>query len=432
MERVGPLASGGEADARMEILMHEHDSVAAQNAALRSPVEGVPRLAIDPFDEAFLADPYAYHEALREAGPVVWLEPLGVYATARYAEVKTALEDWRNFVSGRGVGLADFAREKPWRPLSLLIEADPPTHDRTRRLLAGVASLPRLRSLAPLWKAVAEGLISELVERGRFDAITDLAEEFPLRVFPQTIGMMDGARDHLLPYAGLTFNAFGPRNAILLESEERARTAVQWVDEACRRENLRPDGWGMDVYRAADEGLCTPDEAHRIVRTFLSAGVDTTVNGIGNMINALAAHPDQWAALRGDPQLKRKVFEEALRWDSTVQTFFRTTGASVELAGTMLPEGAKVLLFLAAANRDPRRWDAPERFDITRQTSGHVGFGFGIHQCLGQMVARQEAEVVLDALVERVARIEPAGPSTRRLNNTLHAFSSLPVRVWDN
>jgi cytochrome P450 len=395
-----------------------------------APVAGVPSLSIDPFDEAFLADPYAHHETLREAGPVVWLESLGVYAAARHAEVTQALEDWRNFVSGRGVGLADFSKEKPWRPPSLLLEADPPIHDRTRRLMASIMSLPRLKALAPLWKAEADNLVAGLVERGSFDAITDLAEEFPLRVFPQTIGMMEGAREHLLPYAGLAFNAFGPRNALLLESQARAKGAIEWVDLACRRENLTPDGWGMDMYRAADEGLCTEDEAHRLVRSFLSAGVDTTVNGIGNMINALARHPEQWAALRANPQLKRKAFEEALRWDSTVQTFFRTTNAPVELGGAVLPEGTKVLLFLAAANRDPRRWEMPERFDINRQASGHVGFGFGIHQCLGQMLARQEAEVVLDAFVNRVARIEPDGASACRLNNTLHAFASVPIKVW--
>jgi cytochrome P450 len=391
------------------------------------PVGGVPSLAIDPFGETFLADPYAHHEALREAGPVVWLEPLGVYASARHAEVSAALNDWQSFVSGRGVGLSDFARENPWRPPSLLLETDPPVHDRARRLMAGVMSLAKLKALAPAWREEAEGLVESLVSRGQIDAVADLAEEFPLRVFPRTVGMMEGAREHLLKYAAMTFNAFGPRNALLIESEDRARDATAWVAEACRRENLAPGGWGMDVYDAAGEADFSEEEAHRLVRSLLSAGVDTTVNGIGNMIHAFAHHPDQWAALRADPQLKRKAFEEALRWDSTVQTFFRTTSADVELGGVVLPEGSKILLFLAAANRDPRRWEHPERFDIARQTSGHVGFGFGIHQCLGQMVARFEAEVLLDALIDRVERIELAGPVGRRLNNTLHALGSLPV-----
>jgi len=185
----------------------------------------------------------------------------------------------------------------------------------------------------------------------------------------------------------------------------------------------------MAVYEQSDAGNCDAEEAHLLVRSFLSAGVDTTVTGIANMIYAFALHPDQWRMLRGNPSLRRKAFEEALRWDSPVQTFFRTTTRVVELGGTVLPAGAKILLFLAAANRDPRRWDQPERFDISRQASGHVGFGFGIHQCLGQMVARLEAETLLEALLPRFSEIRLAGTPVRRLNNTLHAFSSMPVEI---
>ncbi|MGE4429423.1 MAG: cytochrome P450 [Sphingobium sp.] len=400
----------------------------ADDAAGR-PAAGVPLLDIDPFDAEFLRDPYAAHDALREAGPVVWLRRYGIYASARYAEVSGALHDWRNFLSGRGVGLSDFAREEPWRPPSLLLEADPPLHSRTRGIMAGIVSLPRLKALAPLWREKAAQLVEELMARRRFDAITDMAEIFPLRIFPQAVGLGPQAEDHLLDYAAATFNAFGPRNAIFEASNARAQNAIAWVDTACRRDNLQEDGWGMDIYRAADAGDCTQDEAHRLVRSLLSAGVDTTVNGIGNMIHAFALHPDQWAQLRAAPALKKKAFEEALRWDSTVQTFFRTTGAPADLGGVTLPEGAKILLFLAAANRDPRRWEEPERFDISRQASGHVGFGFGIHQCLGQMVARLEAEAMLDALMPRVARFRLTEEPVRRLNNTLHALASLPVEI---
>jgi cytochrome P450 len=157
--------------------------------------------------------------------------------------------------------------------------------------------------------------------------------------------------------------------------------------------------------------------------------VDTTVNGIGQMMLALATHPDQWARLRQDPSLARKAFEESLRWDSTVQIFFRTVTAETEVAGVVLPEGAKVVLFLAAANRDPRKWDDPDRYDIQRHASGHVGFGFGIHQCLGQMVARLEAELVLAALIPRVKSIRLTAPPERRINNTLHALARLPVEI---
>lgn len=389
----------------------------------------VPRLDIDPFDEAFLADPHAHHCALRDAGPVVWLEPIGCYAMARHGEVQGALKDWGTFVSGRGVGLADFATETPWRPPSFLLEADPPLHERTRGLMQRIASLASLKAVMPQWRAKADALVEGLVAKRRFDAVAELGEAFPLMVFPDLIGLREEGREHLIPYGTIAFNAFGPRNRLLEQAMAKAAAATEWVAESCKRANLKPGGWGMQVYEAADRGECSPEEAERLVRSFLTAGVDTTVNGIGNMIYAFTRFPKEWERLRADPSLAKRAFEESLRWGGTVQTFFRTTGRAVYVAGETVPEGAKVLLFLAAANRDPRQWLEADRFDISRIASGHVGFGFGIHQCLGQMVARMEAEAVLGALIPRIAAIRPAGEAVPRLNNTLRAFASIPVEV---
>lgn len=388
----------------------------------------LPELQIDPFDTAFLSDPFKHHGALRDAGPVVWLAPVGCHAMARYAEVQAALKNWETFISGRGVGLADFAREEPWRPPSLLLETDPPVHDRTRGLMNRVAALAALRKLLPEWQNKADPLVARLVGSGPFDAVPAIAEAFPLAVFPELIGLRDEGRENLIPYATVAFNAFGPRNALLAESLEAARDATAWVNESCKREHLKPGGWGMQVYESADRGECTHDEAERLVRSFLTAGVDTTVNGIANLIHALAEFPEEYSRLRAEPGLAKKVVEETLRWSGTVQTFFRTTSRSVAVAGQTIPAGAKVLLFLGSANRDPRRWEDPDSFLINRQASGHVGFGFGIHQCLGQMVARMEMEAIVNALVPRVAEIRPAGPVTWRLNNTLRAVGTLPVK----
>ena len=119
------------------------------------PDKTLPRLSIDPFSDGFLAEPYAHHDLLRDAGPVFWLECHGIYGAARHAEVSAALKDWQNFCSGRGVGLDDFAVEEPWRPPSLLLETDPPVHDRTRGLMNSVVALPGLKALTPLWRAGA-------------------------------------------------------------------------------------------------------------------------------------------------------------------------------------------------------------------------------------------------------------------------------------
>ena len=391
--------------------------------------EAVPNLAIDPFDKVFLGDPYAYHDMIREAGPVVWLDSVGAFAMARYEEVKDSLRDHETFCSSRGVGTLDFAKETPFRPPSLLLEADPPLHDRTRSMMNRIVSLKALKELRPRWQAKAEELVDRLVERRRFDAVKDLSEIFPMMIFPDTIGLRDDGREHLLDYATIVFNAFGPDNDVLREGNEGKEAAIEWVAEACKRDNLKEGGWGMAVFEAADRGECTHEEAERLVRSFLSAGVDTTVNGIGHMVLALAGHSEEYQKLRSNPSLVRRAFEESLRWDSTVQTFFRTTTKRVEVGGAEIPEGQKVLLFLAAANRDPLHWDEPDAFRIERNTSGHVGFGFGIHQCLGQMVARLEGELIGTAIAERVASIRLTGAPVRRLNNTLHAIDSVPVEV---
>ncbi len=386
-------------------------------------------LDIDPFDEAFLADPYAHHAALRDAGPVVWLEPLGVYAMARFDEVQSALRDHETFCSSRGVGLADFSKEEPFRPASLLLEADPPLHDRTRSIMNRIVSLKALKQLRPAWQAKAGALIAKLVSKGQFDAVPELSEAFPMMIFPDMIGLADEGREHLIDYATIVFNAFGPRNRVFEEGNAGKEAAIDWVAWACERQNLKPGGWGMALYEAADRGECTPEEAGKMVRSFLSAGVDTTVNGIGHMVLALASHPGEFKKLRENHKLASRAFEESLRWDSTVQTFFRTTTKDTEVAGSNIPEGSKVLLFLASANRDPRKWDDADQFRIDRNVSGHVGFGFGIHQCLGQMVARLEGELIGEALAKQVSSIRLTGEPKRRLNNTLHALGSLPVEM---
>ncbi|MEY2927695.1 MAG: hypothetical protein RL367_2172 [Pseudomonadota bacterium] len=389
----------------------------------------IPTLSLDPFDEAFLADPYAHHDALRDTGPVVWLDARQCYGIARHAEVQAVLKDHETFVSGRGVGLADFANEAPWRPPSLLLETDPPVHDRTRSIMNKVATLVSLRQARPAWLKTANTLADALVARRSFDAVTDLAEIFPLAVFPDLIGLMDEGRDHLLPYGMATFNAFGPRNALFEATNATAAPTIAWIAKACERASLKPGGWGMATYDAVDRGECSEQEAARLVRSFLSAGLDTTVNGIGHLILAFATFPDQWDKLCARPELARRALDESLRWDSTAQTFFRTTCRDAEISGVTIPEGSKIVLFLGAANRDPRKWDRPGDFILERATSGHVGLGFGIHQCLGQMVARMESEVLLEALIPRVKAIRLTSAPVRRLNNTLHALASLPVEI---
>jgi 4-methoxybenzoate monooxygenase (O-demethylating) len=396
-----------------------------------SAARQIPVLDLDPFADDFLADPYAHYESLRQAGPVIRLGRYGLWAMGRYEQVFTALRDHDTYCSSAGVGLSDFRKEKPWRPPSLLLEADPPEHTRARGVVARALSPRTVRELRAGFERAAVELADALVARQTFDAVADLAEAYPLRVFPDAVGLRDRTnRGNLLRYGNMAFNAFGPRNHLFAEAMTEAEPVREWIAAQCRRESLQPDGLGTKIYAGADAGEITEEEAALLVRSLLSAGVDTTVVSLGAALHAFATHPGQWALLRDDPTLARAAFEEVLRYASPVQTFFRTTTTDVEVAGVSIPTGEKVLLFLGAANRDPRQWgEDADAFDIRRRSAGHVAFGLGIHGCVGQAVARLEAEVLLTVLAARLHTIELAGEPKVRLNNTMHGFATLPVRV---
>jgi 4-methoxybenzoate monooxygenase (O-demethylating) len=389
----------------------------------------IPALDIDPFCQAFFDDPYPAHAAMRDAGPVVYLPAYGIHAVARYEDVRAMLLDWSSYTSARGVGLSDFAKEKPWRPPSLLLETDPPLHDRTRALMDKVLSPSAVRGLREAFAVAAEALIDALLVRGTFDAVRDLAEAYPLTVFPDAVGMPAENRRFLLPYGNMVFNSFGPRNAFFEAALVDAEPVLSWVQAQSRREALSPTGFGAVIHAAADTGEFSVAEAEVLVRSILTAGVDTTGNGLCAAVYCLARFPSAFDQLRADPSLARAAFEEAVRLESPVQTFFRTTTHDVSIDQETIPEGSKVLMFLGAANRDPARWDRPDYYDITRRNAGHVGFGTGIHGCVGVVLARLEGELVLGALARKVGSIEIAGEPKRRYNNTLRGLASLPVRM---
>jgi hypothetical protein len=390
----------------------------------------LPTSDVDPFSHEVLENPLPMHAELREAGPVVRLSRYGVYALARYEQVHAALVDWQGFQSAAGVGLSNFRYEEPWRPPSLLLEADPPRHDAPRRVLQKVLGPRALRRLRDGWAADADALVDEVLTTGTsFDGVQALASTFPLRVFPDAVGIPRPGRENLLPYGDHAFNAFGPGNDLVAKGAPRVAELSAWVNAQCRRDVLAPTGFGADIWAASDRGDITPEQAPLVVRSLLTAGVDTTVHGISAVLYAFATNPDQWQRLREDPGLARVAFDEAVRWESPVQTFFRTATTDIRVGDVVIPEGHKILMFLAAANRDPRRWADPDAFDLSRDPSGHVGFGMGIHQCAGQHVARLEAETLVTALARRVRTIQLDGPTARHHNNTLRAWERMPLTV---
>jgi cytochrome P450 len=384
---------------------------------------------VDPFSDDFLADPFPHLARVREAGRVVFLPRYEVFATASHEEVQAVLRDHGHFSSAAGAGLANIARESAWRKPSILLEVDPPVHTRNRAVVGSVMSPKALRSLQDVFDEQASRLADELVSRGSFDAVRDLGEVFPTVVFPQAFGVEADTREPLLAYGAMVFNGHGPRNRLFEDAMAGAEGVLEWIASQCERSALRPGSIGADVYAAADEAGVSEDEAGLLIRSFLSAGIDTTVSAISYGIYHFASSPDQWQLVRDDPSLARNAFEEVVRLESPVIGFFRTTTAEVELAGASLPADAKVLVFFAGANRDPARWERPDEYDVRRRVVGHLGYGIGAHACVGMVIARMEGEALFRALASRVARFELAGPPVPRLNNTLRCLGELPVTI---
>jgi cytochrome P450 len=296
-------------------------------------------------------------------------------------------------------------------------------------VLSKVLSRPALMRLREDMQRKAEALLDEVLADARFEAVSRLAQAFLLRVFPDAVGVAPEGRENLLRYAEMVFNSRGPRNALFEASTVKVAEVTAWIAAQCRRDALAANGFGAEIYAEADRGTITEEEAGLLVRSLLAAGLDTTINSLAHALHCFALWPEQWQAIRQDPSLVRNAFEEVLRYASPVQVVFRTTTRDTEIAGTRTPEGVKVLLFVAAANRDPRCWQEPDRFDVRRDTRRHVDFGQGIHQCVGQMIARLEAEILIGALARRVRRFELDGQPVLKPNNVLRALERLPVRV---
>jgi 4-methoxybenzoate monooxygenase (O-demethylating) len=386
---------------------------------------------VDPYSDEFVAEPWDDLALIRDAGPAVWLDRYGVWAIARHDDVMAALRDDETYSSSHGVGLADLAVGEPWRRPSILVEADPPEHTRNRKVVAGTMTPKALRSLEEVFAVAAARIVDELLERRSFDGVHDLAEPFPTEVFPRAFGIevTDETRRRLLDYGSLVFNGNGVENERFRAAIANAAETIAWVTATCARDALRSDGIGAAIHDAAEAAGLTPDDGAMLVRSFLSAGVDTTVSGIAFALRNLAANPDQWQLLRNDASLTRNAFEETIRRESPVIGFFRMTTRPAMVGHLGIPAGQKVLLFYAGANRDPKRWADPDRFDIRRKVSGHLGYGIGIHACVGMVIARMEGDAVLGALRERVRHLEITGPPVPRLNNSLRGLESLPLAI---
>ena len=380
---------------------------------------------INLYDDAVLLHPYPSYRTLRDLGPVVWLPKYELYALARFKSVQEAMRDWQTFSSAQGVMMNQRMNDTL---RGIVLCSDEPEHQRLRRVIAKPITPSAITAYADLITKEAEELVVRLVARKHFDAATDLAQYLPVTIVSNLVGLPEEGRERMLDWAAANFECFGPLNERTEKAFEIVKEMVTYAFTQCTRENLKPDGWARAIWDAADRGEIPPEKPPLMMNDYMGPSLDTTIFTTSSAIWLFAQHPDQWNALREDPSLIPGAINEVVRLESPLQGFSRVTTTDVDMDGVGIPAGGRALMLWGSANRDERKWEHAERFDIRRRNSDHLGFGHGIHTCLGMHLAKMEITALLRALLKHVKRFELGG-TKRVINNVMRGFSSVEVTV---
>jgi cytochrome P450 len=399
--------------------------------------------ALDAWGDYDRDNPYPLFARVQADGPVhqvTLADGHRAWLIVRHADAKAALghaglsKDMHAALARDGAVVAGglpgpaFARH--------MLSVDPPDHTRLRRLTAAAFSRPRITALRPRIQAIAGQLLDDLETRG--EVVVDLVQGFafplPFTVISELLGVPESDRDQLGSWLTMLL---APSSAPGPPAQAVAASAniVRYLTGLLARKRAAPgEDLVTDLVRAADQGgALSEQEMLSTIFQLVVAGHDTTTSLIGNGTAALLAHPDQRDALVADPALIPHAIEEILRWDAPVpHSTFRYTTRDVALGGTVIPAFAQVIISLAAAGRDPDRYDHPETFDVTRADTSHLAFGHGVHHCLGARLARLEAVIALTALHGRfpAMRLAVPPPALRWGHGdglVLRGLSELPV-----
>ncbi|MGA9275912.1 cytochrome P450 [Ilumatobacter sp.] len=369
----------------------------------------------DVSDPDFIADPYSVLNAIRESTPIFWNESTGQWMITRFADVATTLRDRR---LGREYthrfSHADFGRPEPdgrWASFHSheqwsLLALEPPDHTRLRRLVQKVFTPRAVVGLADGIRATSDRLLDRCAERGTFDLLTDYAQPFSIEVICSMLGVPVRDSQSLLDWSHAIVKMYELDGDDLTKrtADRAAGEFIAYTRDLIRHKREHPDGLLVSqLARVEDDGdTLTEAEIVSTTMVLLEAGHEATVNTLGNGFRALMHHPDQWARLTAGEVEAKAAIEELLRWDSPLQMFERwVLDEGVEIAGQQIALGEEVAMLFGSAQRDPRRFDDPDRFDIGRNDASHIGFGGGIHFCIGAPLARLELATSLENIVRR-------------------------------
>ena len=387
---------------------------------------GAPICDLDFYDETHVSAPTLAYEKMLALGSVVWLSKHEMHAICGFDALTRCQRNHRVFQSGKGVSINEDINQLL---IGSTLNSDPPQHDVTRAITFSPLTPKALQEVRELIEKEARVIVDRIVAQGSFDAAQELAPYLPLTIVRDLVGLGEHGKNNMLDWGAATFELMGDcgdRRDIAMANMKGLR---QFLENPETLSGLSKDGWAnRATKRGIAEGM-EPAQAAELMRDYIAPSLDTTISVIGYAMMLFAQHPEQWQKLRADRSLCRNAIEEIVRLNTPIKAFSRYVTDEIKVDGVSLAKDSRVLMVFGAANRDPAKFPDPNRFDIERNTRGHVGFGHGVHACLGMHLARLEITSLFNALADQIERFELTGDVVPSINSSIHSLARVPLRI---
>ena len=392
----------------------------------------------DPFSDEYFNDPTEVYRRLRDEAPVYHSERYGFYALSRFADVVAAHRDWKGLSSAHGVDLSTLSKDPELiASFRSIIMMDPPEHDRLRALVSRVFTPRAVTALEPMIREVIDAFLAPLDGTDQFDAVADFSALFPVEVISRMLGVPEGQRQQIRHWVDVSLHREAGQLEPTAEGMEAilAQGAYFYELTAEKRTNPGDDMLSRLAHVTVDRGdgqesRLDDAEIAGFATLLGGAGAETVTKLIGNAVVLFSRHPDQWQKIVDDPGTIPGAVEEILRYVPPSQYQGRFSVEDREYEGGTIPAGHPVLLITGAATRDPRAFERADDFDVERPPNVSIGFGHGVHSCLGAALARMESRIALEEIARRWQRLEVDEAGLRRVHmSNVAGYSNVPVRA---